>query len=79
MNELTKRSVPPEGTAAAASIAKRLKEGGTMTANEMLKLQLIQEAVDKEEPPPLKTGNSRRTGRNCTHVDLPFYRPGYGA
>ena len=79
INDLTKQPVPPEGTAAAAGIAKRIKDGGTMTANEMLKLKLIQEAAAKEAPPPLETGKSRRTGRNCTHPDLPFYRPGYGA
>lgn len=79
INELTKTSVPPQGTAAAAGVAKRLKEGGTLTANELLKLKLIKEAVAKAPPPPLETGKSRRTGRNCTHADLPFYRPGYGA
>lgn len=81
INDLSKRAVPPEGTAAAAGIANRLKAGGTMTASEMLKLKLIQEARAKEAPPPLKMGegNARRTGRNCTHADLPFYRPGYGA
>ena len=79
INDLTKTTVPPAGTAAAAGIAKRMKDGGTMTANEMLKLKLIQEAAAKAEPPPLKTAASRRTGRNCTHPELPFYRPGYGA
>jgi hypothetical protein len=44
-----------------------------------LKLKLIQEAAAKAAPPPLVTGKSSRTGRNCTHPELPFYRPGYGA
>jgi len=70
------RPLPPEGTAAAAGIAARMKEGGTLTANEKLKLELL-----KESTRPAKHEidvHAKRPPQGLT-AKLPFYRPGYGA
>jgi len=76
LNEMQTKKLPPEGTAAAAGIAQRVKEGGKLTANEKLKLQILKESTRPSILPPIVTTQGSQKGLSGT---LPFYRPGYGA